>query len=305
MIAQSSREAAEQAATARAEESLRSVVEREAAEARTAQALAQVEQAAAEAAEAHRLRVEAEDKAAQVAIDRQAIESSIRHNTELVETAIAERLAAERKAAALASELVALRASVVDVLREKGSKKSLAALHEAVDRPSELTTPAVAETIDSMEHTGTIPVISAFLAPAADTAPPGVSASQERWLKAELDKKAHDSRERDHARGAAQAPAGVAGPATTGAGTPAPRREAPSRSIGAVTVSEDGLLTTPDGLTFDLYDRATGIKVTAKPGARRWKVDLSNGSGHTTIDAKITDPEELTRELVRWRPDLG
>jgi hypothetical protein len=56
---------------------------------------------------------------------------------------------------------------------------------------------------------------------------------------------------------------------------------------------------------FDLYDTATEIRMHARPGSRRWRVELRAGDQAVAIDAKMVDAEAFTRELVRWRPELG
>jgi hypothetical protein len=93
-----------------------------------------------------------------------------------------------------------------------------------------------------------------------------------------------------------------------------PARQADVRSFAAagspdqVTVTDDGVLSVVrDGRshTFDLYDRATQLKVVGRPG-RRWRVELSRpGASPVVLDAKHVDAEAFTRELLRWRPDLG
>ncbi|MFT4263620.1 MAG: hypothetical protein QM572_09580, partial [Nocardioides sp.] len=257
------REAAEQAVAARVQEAMAAVAEREAAEARTTEALARVQEAAAAATEAHRLRVQAEDRAERVAIDRQAIESSIRHQTELVEASLSERLAAEQRAAELAAELVALRSAVVDALREKGGKRTLAALQTAVDTV------------------------------AGDGAAGGTPSTDGSAVrKAPLDVREAPTRREGS-------------PHSTGGGL---GRLSPvsSRAIGEVSVDDEGMLTMPGGATFDLYDKGTTIQVQGKPGQRRWKVDVVSAAGvSATVDPRLTDPEEFTRELLRWRPELA
>jgi hypothetical protein len=284
-----------------------SVTAREAAELRTAEALAAVEAASSEVVAAHRMRAEAEEAAAQVAIDRQAIESSIRHSQELVETALAERAAAETRAAALASELVTLRAAVVEALRDAANPAggragrrgaasaaplaNLAGLMDAVDRPTTVAPAAVVESLESMEHTGSIPVISAFDAVSGDSPAPGVGAAQDAWIKSAWDQQAAV---RKHVK---TVPAADVADAPSGTGR--------ARTIGSLQVSDEGMLVLPGGQRYDLYDRATIVRMQGKPGQRRWKVEVGDGRTQSTVDARLTDPDEFTRELARWRPELA
>ncbi|MFI2706493.1 hypothetical protein ACH5WX_03015, partial [Nocardioides sp. CER28] len=300
ILAQAARDAAEQAAKSQAERTRESEQLREEAERRTQELLAQLDAARAETAEAHRLRAEAEEAAAQRAIDRQAVESSIRHNTELVETALQERLAAERRLADLAAELVALRGAVTNALREKGSKRSLATLQEAAATHSALDR----EAARALDETGSIPVVpSAFEPVQVDDGapPPGAGETQQAWLRNEW---ARVESRRAGEPGAAAEPE----PAQ-------PTRQVDVRSFGAaggagdVTVTDDGVLDVRQGgrsESFDLYDRDTALRIIGRPGQRRWRVELSRpGAAPVVLDGKQVDAEALTRELLRWRPEVA
>jgi len=76
-----------------------------------------------------------------------------------------------------------------------------------------------------------------------------------------------------------------------------------------VTVTDDGVLAVERGgrkESFDLYDRATDLKVVGRPGQRRWRVELSRpGTSAVVLDARQVDADALTRELLRWRPEVG
>ena len=76
-----------------------------------------------------------------------------------------------------------------------------------------------------------------------------------------------------------------------------------------MTVTDDGVLDVRRGdrsQTFDLYDRATDLRIVGKPGQRRWRVEVSRpGTAPVVIDGKQVDAEALTRELVRWRPEAA
>ena len=79
-------------------------------------------------------------------------------------------------------------------------------------------------------------------------------------------------------------------------------------TAGEVTVSDQGVLDVRKGsrtYRFDLYDTATEVAMTARPGSRRWRVELRAGDEAVTVDAKMVDAEAFTRELARWRPELG
>jgi hypothetical protein len=159
--------------------------EREEAERRMTEMMNRLAEVQEQASEAVRLRAEAEEVAGQKAIDRQAVEASILHNTQLVEQAIVDRQIAERRSAQLAKQLADLREAVM--LAVKGgstNKRAMQALEltlAATPNPPEASLPipdAPAERLvvdpveplgplDSAETTGaTAP------APVASTATP-------------------------------------------------------------------------------------------------------------------------------------
>lgn len=291
-----------QARAAEAAASLRISAEKAAAEQAAERLVA--EEAAAEAA---RLRAEAESRVDQLVIDRQAIESSIRHHTELVETTLQERLAAERRAAELARELADLREKVLATIKEKGSKRSIQALELAVAAG---TSPA---SVDSG--------VPAPAAPAATSpAPEPRAQTKSAWaLAAELAQTGQIPkltpdvlRTMDENAGSLPSGGPVAEPVET---RPAedirsftPENKLGLLTAGEVTVSDQGVLDVRKGsrsYRFDLYDTATEIKMTARPSSRRWKVEFRAGDQAVSVDAKMVDAEAFTRELVRWRPELG
>ncbi|HEY0889409.1 MAG TPA: hypothetical protein VGE38_07350, partial [Nocardioides sp.] len=332
IVAQAAREAAEQAAKTQADAARTAQREREEAEQRTAAMQAQVDEAlelrrqAEEAvAEANRLRAVAEEAAEQRAIDRQAVESSIRHNTELVETALRERLEAERRAAELAQELVTLRSAVVTALKDRGSKRSVTALQLAVETgradQALAAAPAVRPVVESELVAPEVP---------DDVRPPGLSDTGTLWIRAELERMealrdAEDSSPAAQAPDIANAPTGVSPSDPSGArdgqaqnGAASTQAEVAVRSFALagqdhdaaeVTVNADGLLDVRKGATryqFDLYDRATDLRVIGRPGQRRWRVELSRpGTTTVVLDAKTVDAEAFTRELLRWRPEVA
>jgi hypothetical protein len=310
ILAQAAREGAVQAAKAQADQTREAHQQLDEAERRAAEALAALEAARAEAAEAHRLRAEAEEAAAQRAIDRQAVESSIRHNTELVEAALQERLAAERRLAELATELAALRGAVAHALREKGSKRSLAALQDAT-RSTTALDPA---TIRTLDETGSVPVVPSVLEPApvdVETPPPGVGETQHAWLRSEWARTApaRSDEQAQESPGPSSGPSSGPQPAGSGRDPVDVRSFTAPGASGEVTVTDDGLLAVElagRSQTFDLYDRATDVKVVGRPGQRRWRVELSRpDAGAVVIDGRQVDAEAFTRELLRWRPEVA
>ncbi|EGD42344.1 LigA [Nocardioidaceae bacterium Broad-1] len=119
--------------------------EREEAERRMTEMMNRLAEVQEQAAEAVRLRAEAEEVAGQKAIDRQAVEASILHNTQLVEQAIVDRQIAERRSAQLAKQLADLREAVM--LAVKGgstNKRAMQALEltlAATPNPPEASQP--------------------------------------------------------------------------------------------------------------------------------------------------------------------
>ncbi|MFT4286253.1 hypothetical protein, partial [Nocardioides sp.] len=305
VLAQAAREAATQAAKTQADTALAAVRDREEAERRAEEALARASAAAEQAAQAHRLRGEAEDAAAKVSIDRQAVESSIRHNTGLVETALRERLAAERRANELAQELLALRTAVARSLTGRPSKRSLAALQAALETPTAIE-PEVARSLD---ETGAIPAIRSELfdtPPTAETElPPGVGETGQAWLRsawAEV-----DSQRSDSSPASADSAPEVADRETEPVTVPAARSF--STAPGAdVTVNDNGVLDIQhrgEHHRFDLYDRDIDVRINGRPGQRRWRVELATPGTHpVVVDGKMVDPEAFTREILRWRPEV-
>ncbi|MCM0621570.1 hypothetical protein, partial [Nocardioides bruguierae] len=321
---------AEESARAAAEAAAGAQAERESAEQRTVEALEDIAAAeqrhadelaaavaarvAAEnaAAESARLRGEAEDALAARELDRQAVESSVRHAHELVEGAYQDRLAAERRLEELSAQLAEVTA------RLRAAEAGLGP--RGLERPA--GAPGTQDAGGAGAHASSAVPASAPASTFASADPGEASVAV--------------SGQRSNVLGSlllvlAAVAAGVAVYSAFLADWSQPPAEAVSgdpllagsaalalvllvvalvvrRPAAAVRIDSLGVVTVQhrdDVGRFDAYDSATRVEMVGEPGTRQWRVDLSGpGLEPMSVDRSMVDAEEFTRELRRWRPSL-
>ncbi|MFT4085439.1 MAG: hypothetical protein QM638_22890, partial [Nocardioides sp.] len=294
------RAAAEQTARDAHQTAEQAIAERMAAERRTAEALQAMTKAREAAAESHRLRAEAEEALAANVINRQAVEASIRHNAELVEHALAERLVAERRAAELAEELVTLRSGVAAALKAKGSKKSVQALEAMLAAASTTTTTTTTTTTASAATPAADPL------PSSGATRPAPAPSRTAWT---VGRRLEAT---DPGRSAGSADTSGPRPTSDRAPDQTPDENGEVRSFGTapeatVTVSAEGIVEIrhgEDDYVYDLYDLGVEVVLRGDPDSPDWRAELGGRDG-VIVESADVDAPAFHREVLRWRPDAA
>uniref|UniRef100_UPI001D0C0F35 hypothetical protein n=1 Tax=Nocardioides dongkuii TaxID=2760089 RepID=UPI001D0C0F35 len=254
-------------------------------------ALAAREAAEADAAEHARLRAGAEAAADQRAVDRQAVEASVRHQAELVEAALEDRLAAEERAADLAHQLEEARGRLLgggagdgnpaDDRRRRGLHAKLPVTPVAPVAGDEAADEAPI-TFQRRPQRRSLSLVLLGAAALAALATAYLAVTDEPL-----------------------APAAITGAVVT----------LVLLVTGLVARSSSGYVTVAGGVVeivdgerhhrFDLTSDGTVLEVHGTPGQRGWRVDFVRRSlPPITVDARMVDPVAFTQVLRRWRPDL-
>ena len=330
------RATAEADAQTHAELAAQAAAEREAAERRTSEVLGQLQEAldaraAAEAklVEAITARADAEEAASQRGIDRQSVEASVRHQAEIAEAEMTARIEAERRAAALATELAEAREELLDGTG-RHRRFGLGAATGSIPRvTAELASdpPVGRGATSASDATAGRGATSASDATAGRGA---TSASEEprdpatavATATAPVALSAHRSRVPFVAGGLAVVALALTGLAlATGRGTEPVGVAAvlltvllafvalrARRTASHVTIDDHGVVDIRSGEThhrFDVYDASTDLEMVGVPGQRGWEVRFKRRSlPPVVVTASMVDPEAFSRELRRWRPGL-
>ena len=275
--------------------------------------------AAAEAklVEAITARADAEEAASQRGIDRQSVEASVRHQAEIAEAEMTARIEAERRAAALATELAEAREELLDG-SGRHRRFGLGATTGSIPRVTAELAPdppagrGASSASDATAGRGATSASEEPRAPAtsAATAPAPVALSAQRsrvpFVAGGLAVVALALTGLALATGRGTEPVGVAAVLLTVLLAFVALRA--RRTSSHVTIDDHGVVDIRSGEThhrFDVYDASTDLEMVGVPGQRGWEVRFKRRAlPPVVVTAAMVDAEAFSRELRRWRPGL-